>query len=321
MRPDRPRALVTGATGFIGRALIDALLASGQPVVAVTRLATAALPDRVDVRSADLATGEGLTPRLFHGVDQVFHCAGEIRNPAAMRALHVDGTSRLVRALAESPAAGKLHWVQLSSVGAYGPPRPPTAPREVTEQTPENPAGEYETTKTESDHLIRRAADEGVLSHSVVRPSAVIGPGMSNASLPGLIALVRRGLFVHIGPAGSLAHYVHVDDVVRALTACGLDPRARGETFNVSSDCGWAELVARIAGAAGVRAPQRRVPAALARAVARLAAPVPFIPLSPARIDILTNRTQYPADRIRSRLDFEFSRPMPGAVDEIVQRC
>ena len=54
---------------------------------------------------------------------------------------------------------------------------------------------------------------------------------------------------------------------------------------------------------------------------ARLAAPVPFIPLSPARIDILTNRTRYPADKIRSRLDFEFSRPMPAAVDEIVQRC
>lgn len=313
--------MVTGATGFIGRALIQRLRTSGNRVIAVTRRSESALPEGVDVRHGDLASGAGIDAALFDGVSRVFHCAGEIRNADRMRAVHVNGTANLLRALSDRRDHAAVHWLQLSSVGAYGPPRSSATPREVTEETVENPVGEYESTKTEADDLVRRAGNEGVMSYTIVRPSAVIGEGMANASLPGLISLVRRGLFVHVGPDGALANYVHLDDVVCALLACARDTSAKGETFNVSSDCRWTELVGRIASVAGVRVPRRRIPAALARAVATALAPVPFIPLSPARIDILTNRTRYSSDKIRSRLGFEFTRPLPAAVDEIVERC
>lgn len=321
MPPDHGGFLVTGATGFIGRALIERLRADSQRVIAVTRRSDPALPHDVEVRRGDLASGAGIDGALFDGVGCVFHCAGELRNADRMRAVHVDGTERMLRALAGRRDHADVHWVQLSSVGAYGPPRPPAVPRDVTEETAENPSGSYEVTKTQSDELIRQAGDQRITSYTIVRPSAVIGKGMANASLPGLISLVRRGLFVHVGSDGALANYVHVDDVVRALLACAREPRAKGETFNVSSDCRWTELIERIATVAGVRAPRRRIPAALARAVALVAAPVPFIPLSPARIDILTNRTRYSTGKIRSRLGFEFARPLPAAVDEIVERC
>lgn len=313
---DRGAVLVTGASGFIGRALIARLALEGEHVIAVTRDPHAPFPPGVSIRQADLAAGTGVAG-LADGVTRIFHCAGEIRNVAAMHALHVDGTARLLGAISDRGVSG-IHWVQLSSVGAYGPAAAPGAVRRVDEETEERPAGEYETTKTKSDGLVREAAAEGLITFAMLRPSGVIGASMSNASLHGLIAMIRRGWFFHVGPEGAIANYVHVDDVVEGLLLCARHPAAAGRHFNLSSDCAWVALADEIAAIAGVKRPRLRVPAAPVRAIAHAASAL-RLPLTPARVNALMNRTRYPPDRIQSILGFRFSRPMPAAVRDLME--
>jgi nucleoside-diphosphate-sugar epimerase len=207
--------------------------------------------------------------------------------------------------------------VQLSSVGAYGPASPPGAERTITEASPEAPRGPYEITKTQADCLVRETSAPG-LTWTILRPSNVIGARMPNASLRALLGAIRKGHFFYIGGRGAIATYVHVDDVAAALIACGRDPRARRQVFNLSSDCALEALVDRAAAALGVRPPSLRVPAGIVRAAIRLATPFVSLPLTMPRVDALIARTAYPSDRIVETLGFRLSRPLPAAVDDVL---
>ena len=83
---------------------------------------------------------------------------------------------------------------------------------------------------------------------------------MKNGSFFGLVEAVSRGRYFFIGPRVAVATYVHVEDVVRALVACQNAPN--GGVYNLSSDCTWEALIARIASLVGVRSPLIRIPAA-----------------------------------------------------------
>lgn len=306
--------LVTGASGFIGSALVERLVASGIHVVALTRRTDRTFAPQVERRIGDLATGAGITPDLLNGISVVFHCAGEIGDPSRMHAVHVDGTRRLLDGAVER---GSIHWVQLSSVGAYGPPPAPAAPRIVTETTPENPRGPYEISKTAADMLVRSAPRDRV-TWTILRPSNVIGARMPNQSLRGLLSALRRGRYFHIGSPGAIATYVHVDDVAAALLECARQPQAHGEIFNLSSDCPLDAVLARAAQTMRATPPRWRVPESIVRLAVRTLSPVMSLPLTQPRIDALVARTSYPADKMQSMLSFHFTRPLPDAVDDVV---
>src|SRR5258708_24160078 len=92
-----------------------------------------------------------------------------------MRALHVEGTQRLIGA-----ASGRVRrWIQLSSVGVYG-----RGVREATveEAAAPRPEGEYESTKAESDRLAARAPAPAAFQLGVLRPSIFVGPARPDTS-------------------------------------------------------------------------------------------------------------------------------------------
>ncbi|MEO5333115.1 MAG: NAD-dependent epimerase/dehydratase family protein [Magnetococcus sp. YQC-5] len=314
---------ITGANGFIGRHLVEALLRQGYILRVLTRRVDCVFPVGVHVVQGDLTLEDVNLEPFLSGCDVLLHCAGEVNRVEMMRSLHVDGTQRLLQAVQnESSKRGKkIHWVQLSSIGAYGP-----APdgfenldRVVTEETPCRPINEYEITKTISDDLVMSAVTDGLITYSVVRPSKVLGRHMVEPSLYKLIRIVDKKLFFYIGKPGAVATYVHVDDVVAALVKCSLNPVAKGRIYNVSSDCLLEELIEQIALTLGARPPWLRLPEGLTRQVVGwLDGRIPM-PLSQARINGLVNRTRYATDRIVSELDFVFSKPMPQAIDELVR--
>lgn len=315
--------LVTGASGFIGRALVRHLLATGHQVRVLTRRPSdTVFPAEVVRIQGDLLEPDALPPGLLDDVDVLFHCAGEIADTSRMRRLHVDGTRALLNLAGQrsalNPAAAPLRWIQLSSVGAYGQAERGGTDRVVTEATPEHPRGDYEITKTEADHLLLVAATAGQVRLTIVRPSNVFGVGMPNRSLPGLVNAIRRGRFFYIGDRQAISTYVHVDDVARALVACAKHPVAIGKTYNLSNDCPLRELVDAVADACGRRRPWLVVPEAAVRAVTRLLAARPFWPLTQSRIDALVARTRYPSDLIRAELGFECARPVPVSVLELL---
>lgn len=236
-----------------------------------------------------------------------------------MRQLHVEGTANLLSLLRSRERSSEpLRWVQLSSVGAYGPGEISGMTRVVTESTPEDPRGEYEITKTVADHLLQNASREGNISLTILRPSNVFGPGMPNRSLPGLLNAIQRGLFFYIGSRDATSTYVHVDDVARALVACASNPNAVGRVYNLSNDCRLADLVNAVADASGRSRPRLLVPESLVRTVSSTFEGRSFWPLTSSRIDALVSRTSYPADLIKRELGFEFSRPVPVSALELL---
>jgi nucleoside-diphosphate-sugar epimerase len=315
------KVAVTGASGFIGQKLLQALEGEGHDVAVLSRNPGRSFPPRVRAVAGDLLGDRSALVRLLEGCDVIFHCAGEVRDQSRMRALHVDGTRGLLDAArAQSVTSGKpIHWVQLSSVGAYGP--PPGAAhdeRVVSEETPPRPVGEYEITKTLADELIMQAGAMGAITFSLVRPSNVFGATMPNNSLRALGEMVRRGLFFYIGPPGAVATYVHVDDVVATLLACGTDVRARGQIFNLSNDCLLEELIGGMAAALGVRAPTARVPEFLVRGVQRVAGRLVRLPLTRERIDNLVLRTRYPFAKLQGQLGIAPRVAVPKAIGEVL---
>lgn len=300
---------VTGGTGFVGGRVVTHHLAAGDHVRILTRRPAAHVPAGVHGITGDLATGD-IPATFLHNADILYHCAGELRDPSRMHAVHVDGT----RALIERARGGIGRWVQLSSVGVYGPRRSGI----VTEQSAEAPVGPYETTKAMSDRLVRRAGEDGAMPTVLLRPSNIFGAGMPNQSLVGLIRAVDRGMFFFVGPKGASANYIPVDNVVDALVLCATSPAAPGGVFNVSMFTTMEDFVAVIADALGKQAPRRRVPRTPLRAAAAVLEVLPGWPLSVSRVDALSSRARYATDTIEKTLGYHPRVTVSAALRQLV---
>jgi nucleoside-diphosphate-sugar epimerase len=312
---------VTGGSGFIGKKLVESLCRDGFNVTLLSRRDDVSFPQEVKVVKGDLTTEDCPLVQFLEGCETVFHCAGELGNEVAMRPLHVDGTRRLLQAVQTSAKqTGKvIHWIQLSSVGAYGPTQSRAdSERIVTEETQVNPCGEYEVTKTLSDEMVIQAGKDGYITYSIVRPSNVFGAGMPNQSLRQLAKMVQKGLFFYIGRPGAVATYVHVDDVVEVLQCCGMNDCAKGEVFNVSNDCTIEEMISGMATALAVAVPRLRLPEALVRAAIHVVSKVVKVPLTQERVNALMARTRYPYSKLEQELGFVPRNPVPRMIEEVV---
>jgi nucleoside-diphosphate-sugar epimerase len=300
---------VTGGSGFVGSKVVARHLAAGDNVRVLTRRETC--PDGADAVVGDLTDDRCNLAPFVANADILYHCAGEIFDTAIMQELHVSGTRRLIAA-----AGGRIgRWVQLSSVGAYG----LVHRGEITEESPEQPTGVYEVTKTLSDRQVLDAARVGAFEAVILRPCKILGVGMRDPSVSQMIAFIARKLFFFIGKAGAAANYVSVENVVHGLCQCGVHPGAAGNIYNVSDHRTLEAFVSRIAGALRVDAPTRRVPERLARAVAAVGRMVPGFPLTEGRINGLTSRATYPIARIAGDLGYRHVVPIEQELDTLVR--
>lgn len=216
--PDRVVAL-TGATGFLGRHLLDRLCRDGWRVRALARR-PGALADapRVSVVAGDLADRQALAS-LVDGAEVVVHCAGLTRGAsrAAFHAVNTEGTGRVV--VAASGASPRPRFILISSLAAREP-----------------GLSDYAASKRGAEDALRRLGDE--LDWNILRPPAVYGPGDS-ATLP-FFKLVKRGVMLRPGAGrGDAARLalIYVDDLTAAVTAAvsaGLPPRS---VFELSDPC------------------------------------------------------------------------------------
>ncbi|HYB49061.1 MAG TPA: NAD-dependent epimerase/dehydratase family protein [Streptosporangiaceae bacterium] len=170
--------LVTGGSGFVGGALVDALVAAGRPVRALARSADAAQALRG--RSAEPVTGDVLDPgslaRAAQGCSVVYHAAGVnafcLADPAPMERVNVDGSANVVAAAAD---AGVRKIIYTSSAAALG-----EVPGTVgSESSPHRGwfLSEYERTKYLAERRVLHDAAERGLDVVCVSPSSVQGPG------------------------------------------------------------------------------------------------------------------------------------------------
>ena len=223
------KALVTGATGMIGGAIVDALLAHGHSVRALVRPAANVDPlllKGVDLVVGDLGDAESLR-QAVQGVDAVFHAAAALgfrAGAAVMDDVNVGGTERL---LAASRAAGVGRFVHISSVAVYGPQEPP-----IDETTPQHPNDPYGRSKQAAEAAVRRAYAQG-LPTIILRPCIVYGPG-DRYFLPTLLQLMRLPIAPLPEGGDLLIELVYVTDVAEAAILAATRAQAVGQAYNIT---------------------------------------------------------------------------------------
>lgn len=258
------RALVTGASGFIGTALCAQLLERGHDVGALVRRAGSE-PQGTRAVAGDLGDAGALTTALAaERPDCVIHLAAEIasqRSERKLREVNVAGTERLLAAclaLGVSDASTPPRFVFSSTVvtgDAHG--------ALLTEEDPLPVRTPYGRSKQEGERLVLGSGLPAV----VVRPSHVYGPGGWYAK--DLVPRLRQPpRFAVIGSGENLWDVVHVKDVAAALVLAA-EAAPAGTIYHVVDDepITYYDFMALTAAALGVGAP-RRIPAALARMVA-----------------------------------------------------
>jgi nucleoside-diphosphate-sugar epimerase len=254
------KALVTGASGFVGDVVCAQLREAGHEVVALVRREgsqpTGTTPARGDLTDAS-SLGQALDD---HAPDVVFHLAAELasaRNDARVREVNVEGTRRLIdAALPENGdrPAPKIVFASTVVTGDAG-------GRVLTEDEPLPVATTYGESKQAGERMLRDSA----LPCAIVRPGHVYGPGgwyaeeiVKRLQQPGRLAVVGKG--------DNLWDVVRVEDVAAALVASA---ERDGDVFHVADDepITLYDFVKLTADALGV-GPPRRSPAFLARLIA-----------------------------------------------------
>lgn len=268
------RVLVTGATGFVGAALVPALRARGHVVRAALRREPAACDADERVVVGDLAPGTDWRAAV-DGVDAVVHLAARVHvmhdaaaDPLAeFRRVNVEGTVALARAAA---AAGVRRFVFVSSIKVNG---EGTAPGTAySERDPPAPRDPYGRSKAEAETALRAVSAETGIEVVIVRPPLVYGPGV-RANFLRLLAWAERGVPLPFGAVDNRRSLVYVGNLADALVACVEHPAAAGCVFLVSDgeDLSTGDLVRRIARALGRQPRLLPVPAGLLGGLARLA--------------------------------------------------
>jgi nucleoside-diphosphate-sugar epimerase len=205
------RALITGAGGFIGRRLVQALVDRQTQVVFLDRIAP--VTDRMCRSGVEYVVGDvrelDSVDRAMRDVHQVFHLAAATapRTMAESRAIKVEGTRCGAAVAARQPHPPV--FVYVSSLAATGP-----SDTVVDETSPCQPVSYYGRAKREAEQVLATIADR--LSITVVRPSCVFGRGDRN--LLRLYRLIRHGWEFHAHPSYRYS-FVHVDDLVDGLIA------------------------------------------------------------------------------------------------------
>jgi dihydroflavonol-4-reductase len=317
------KVLLTGGTGFLGSAVVRALLAEGHAVRALHRAGT---PTGVlEGCEVEFAPGDLTDPASLaaaaRGCDALIHCAADYRifvpDPAGMFAVNVDGTEAVMRAALR---AGMGRVVHVSSVATLKPRADGTPATEDDAAAPEEAIGPYKRSKTEAERLVERLVREAALPAVIVNPSTPIGPRDRRPTPTGRVILeAARGKMPAFLDTG--LNLVHADDCARGVVAA-LTRGAIGERHILGGqDVPLGEMLGFIARERGHRAPIRlpRAPlwplAAVSEMAARVSGREPMLTLDGLR---MARHRMYFSSAKAARVLGYAARPWPEAVRDAI---
>lgn len=268
------RILVTGATGFIGRALIAHLVADGTVVTAAARGEASFSPHVRFVRIADVGPDTDWRDALA-GCDVVVHLAARVhqmhdRAPddlAEYRRVNCVGTMSLAR---QAAASGVSRFVYISSIKVNGESTRVGMP--FTEKHPTAPVDAYGVSKAEAEAQLLALAATGALAVTIIRPPLVYGLGV-RANFLSMMRWLSSGIPLPFGAiTGNRRSLVGLDNLVSMICLCLEHPSAVNQVFLVSDgeDLSTADLLRRTARAMNIAPRLVPVPVALLQAVAVL---------------------------------------------------
>ena len=224
------KVLVTGGTGFTGHNLSKKLLERGHEVRLLVRSSKrVALPQqsRLKIIEGDIRD-EAAVDGAVAGVEKVFNIAAMFRSAGSVDQdywdIHVKGVRHLLEAARRHDVQ---RFVHCSTVGVHGDVKEPPA----SEKSPYAPADIYQRTKLEGELLAREFAAKNGLALSVIRPTAIYGPG--DLRLLKLFRLAVKRVTPVLGPGEIFYHMVYIDDLVQGFLLASERQEAIGEVFIV----------------------------------------------------------------------------------------
>lgn len=225
------RALVTGASGFIGSNLVDRLLAEGLSVKCLVRRGSDLIWLRdlpVTLVAGDFRDPASLAPAVAD-TDLVFHVAGATRAPhrAAFFQANFEATRNLLRAC-EQHGPPSQKFIFLSSLSAAG----PSSGAPLTEDQDPQPVSAYGESKLLAERAVLKYSQQRPAT--IIRPPAVYGPRDRDTFL--LIKSIHRGLHVIPGRLVQKVSLVHVHDLVSGILLAARSDRSQGRVYYICGD-------------------------------------------------------------------------------------
>ncbi len=226
--------LVTGATGFAGRVLVQKLARTGARLRVLARESSnlGELAD-LDIQwfRGDVCDEE-IVQAATRDVHYLFHLAAAFRethpNEEDYRRVHLYSTQLLAKALVDQPQFRR--FLHVSTVGVHG----HIESGRADENHRFSPGDSYQKTKLEGELWLRQFGEDTGLPYTVIRPGPMFGPG--DMRLLKMYRMISKGFFVVLGDSRGLYHLVHVDDATNLMMLAALREEARSEVFIVMSD-------------------------------------------------------------------------------------
>ena len=245
------RVLVTGASGFVGAALIRRLAADSRWMVRAASRKAPATTDSVEWMTGPELSADSDWRTPLAAVDVVVHLAAKVHVMAPSstvsdeeyQRVNVLGTRRLAD---QAVTAGVRRLVFLSSVKVHG------ESGHFDEGSAVSPADPYGASKRDAEDALRDVARRTGLEVVIIRPPLVYGPGVK-ANFHSLLTAIRRGRILPLASITNRRSLVGVDNLADLIVVCMEHPAAASETFLVSDgeDLSTPDLVRRLAMAAG----------------------------------------------------------------------
>ena len=263
--------LITGCSGFIGRALSKRCIEERRTVKGTTRsvFKSKFIPEGVyPIIVKDFGPQTDWSEAL-HGVTEIVHLAARVhqvddsnRNTKDQYfRVNIAGTARLARAAADS---GVRRMVFISTIKVQGEGRE----RPYSEADDPAPRGPYAVSKHEAEKVLREISRRSRLETVVLRPALVYGPGVG-ANFLRLIKLVERRVPLPFASVSNRRSMIFVENLVDAILAGLREPEAAGKTYLVADDesPSTPQLIKQIAKFMGIEAKLLSFPPALLRSV------------------------------------------------------
>ena len=265
---------VTGATGFVGRALCAAMIGRAPLRISLRDTASGYNLKGVEVIQASVSPDQDWLDAMA-GVSVVVHCAARVhvmREEAAdslaeFRRVNVDGTLRLA---SQAAAAGVRRFVFVSSIKVNGEHSLPGRPFNA-DQTPA-PSDPYGISKCEAEMGLRALSKDTGMEVVIIRPPLVYGPGVK-ANFLAMIRWLQLGVPLPLGGVTeNRRSLVFLGNLVDLIVTCIDHPAAANQTFLVSDgdDLSTAALLRRMAAALGKTARLIPLPASFITVGAKL---------------------------------------------------
>ena len=305
------RALVTGASGFLGGRLAQILAERNIPVRILAR-ASSNLDHLTgyDIETArvDLVDSPALTEAM-RGVSHVFHCAGCSTDWAPAEtyyAANVTGTQALL--LAARHAGVIQRFVHVSSTDVYG------YPKTVCDEShPLTYVGlPYNETKCLGEAAVWEASEKTGLPVTILRPATIYGP-RGTAFVTDIVKLLRESSMALFDSGRVRGGFCYVDNVAEAIIAAATSPNSIGRAYNIADETGvtWKQYVAALADGLGLKQPWINLPSSLALKLGHALEtayrlPVPGRPLLTRHAVLLLSRDQeFPTARAQQDFGFQ----------------